>query len=157
MSTLRLMVLSYPKPLGLSSARRTIATLPDVSGADSLFNPISSPSGLTGSDINLPNVVQSESRIVNLFTPITASGRVIFHVHNVNERFHHGDGTAGLHADLLRFCPYPIATLGSGRAMIFFLDSTRLWYSSNSVLSLNITVLDFALPVFSQEKPSLCL
>ena len=99
------MVLSYPKPLGLSSASRTFATLPNVSGADSLFNPISSPAGLTGSDINLPNVVQSESRIVNLFTPITASGRVFFHVNNVNERFHHGDGTAGLHADLLRFCP----------------------------------------------------
>ena len=82
------MVLSYPKPLGLSSASRTIATLPYVSGAESLFNPISSPAGLTGSDINLPNVVQSESRIVSLFTPITASGRVFFLVHDVKELSH---------------------------------------------------------------------
>ena len=82
------MVLSYPKPLGLSSASRTIATLPNVSGADSLFNPISSPAGLTGSDINLPNVVQSESRIVSLFTPITASGRIFFLVHDVKELSH---------------------------------------------------------------------
>ena len=102
----------------------------------------------------LPNVVQMQSRIISLciLSPLRA-GLFIYN-QQVKERLLPFRITATKATGLT---PYPIATLGSGRAMIFFLDSTSLWYSSNSVLSLNITVLDFALPVFSQEKPSLCL
>ena len=55
------MVLSYPKPLGLSSASRTIATLPYVSGAEFL-NQMDKQKLTRG----LPNVVQMQSRIVGL-------------------------------------------------------------------------------------------
>ena len=81
MSSLLLMVLSYPKPLGLSSASRTIATLPYVSGAEFL-NQMDNLRIIRG----LPNVVQSESRIISFFTPITASSRTFISYQNVKER-----------------------------------------------------------------------